>query len=209
MTALIIVGAILLFLTFLLLQWVKIIIEYKDTVSYKIYLSLIPINIEKFTKRKKKKKQKKKAKPTKEAAPTAEKQKKDSSPGAGDILGVLDVVREILPKFAGRLHIKTAKLKAVIAGEDAASTAIKCGAVKAAAALLFEFIDRNCRLNKKSIQNISIEPNFISNETDLDIKLIFKIRICGLLALGASFLIKFIKRKIKEETKQTKKGKTT
>ncbi len=110
---------------------------------------------------------------------------------------MIRVVKEILPKFFGKVHFRSAKLEADIATGDAASTALACGAAKFAGSILFETIDELAVLEKYSEKNVRIEPDFTGEESRFDIDLRFRVRVIYAVKYALSVLRNFIKMKIK------------
>lgn len=198
MTALIIIGAILLLFAFLLTRYAGVIIRYSDDISYTITYGLIKITPgKKKPKVKKEKKKKKKKEEEPSSPPEAEKKKKREKRDA--VFSVIKEVKRILPKFFGKMHFKSAKLHGKIATGDAATTALACGGAKAAASILFETIDNLAVLERGSAKNVLIEPDYTATESTFDIDVRFRIRVIYAVWYGLKVLVSFIKSKIKKE----------
>ena len=205
MTALIIIGAILLLIVFLLTRFAGIILRYDDDMSVTVQYGLIKFKLGGGKKKPKKKKEKKKKKKKKkeeepaeasEADKDAEKKKKKENRAA--IFDLIREVKKILPKFIGKIHFRSAKLNVKVATGDAASTALACGGAKAGASILFELIDKFAVLERGSSRNVAIEPDFTSDEMKYDIDVRFRLRVIWAVHYGLKVLLKFIKSKIKK-----------
>ena len=209
MTFLIILGAIVLLFAFLLTRYAGVILKYSDDLSYTVTYGPLRFHPDKWKAGKKHKKKKEKKKKKKEEEPpeeideeerkNAEKQAKREKREA--IFEIIKAVKRILPKFFGKMHFRSAKLHVNVGAKDAASTALACGGAKAAASLLFEFIDNFAVLERGSEKNVRIEPDFVSGETTCDIDVRFRIRVIHALRYGLKVLFTFIKTKIKIDNK--------
>lgn|GEM_PF-2296399 len=205
MTALIIIAAVILLFVFLLTRYAGVILRYSDdfvlTVTYGI-IRVTPGGKKKKPKKAKKEK-KKKAEETSTAGEETEEdrllKKKKKRETREAIFEMIRAVKEILPKFFGKMHFKSAKLHAKIAAGDAAATALTCGGAKAAASLLFETIDNLAVLDRGSEKNVAIEPDYTSDKSQYDIDLRFKIRVIWVVKYGLKVLKEFIKFKIKQD----------
>ena len=148
MTALIVLGCILLFFLFLLSLKVKITIGYRDEVTLSVRVLCFKIGIlpkkeasaphsmsarkaEKLRRKAEKKAAKKKeAKRLKAEHKLQKKQAAAEQPkkSLSDILDIISMVRkiaaEVIRRFFGHLRIDVARLKVVVATGDAASTAL-------------------------------------------------------------------------------------
>ena len=205
MTAIIIIGAIILLFAFLLTRFAGIILRYDEDMSVTVTYGFLkfPLGKKKKPKKPKKKKKKKKKKTEEaegevdeEAVKEAEKKKKKENRAA--IFDLVREVKKILPKFIGKIHFKSAKLHVKVATGDAASTALACGGAKAGAAMLFELIDKFAVLERGSSRNVAIEPDFTSEEMKYDIDVRFRLRVIWAVHYGLKVLFKFIKSKIKK-----------
>lgn len=207
MTALIIIGSILLLVAFLLTRFAGIILRYDEDMSVTVTYGFIKYRLGKEKKPKKQKKKKKKKKKKEEepadadeeAARAAEKKKKKEDRAA--IFELIREVKKILPKFVEKIHFRSAKLNVKVATGDAASTALACGGAKAGASILFELIDNFAVLERGSSRNVAIEPDFTSDEMKYDIDVRFRLRVIWALHYGLKVLAGFIKSKIKKLNK--------
>lgn len=142
-------------------------------------------NYEKYLKKQEKKEQKK-AKKAEAKAKKAEKKKLDKQNNvkkppqrsALDWINIAGaVIGALFSKFAKRLHIKVARLKIKVATGDAASTAILYGAVIQSVAYIIEILERITNVDGLKHAEISVEPDYLSEETSIDLCFIFSLRI--------------------------------
>lgn len=112
----------------------------------------------------------------------------------------------LLRKFGKRLQIKAARLHVVVASPDASTTAIMYGAVTQAAAYLFVLLDKITTF-KYNVEEFSVTSDFCSEKLKADIRLIFKIRLWHVFALGLGFGVKFLKRLITKKRQKKKDAK--
>lgn len=215
MTALIIIGCILLFFVFLLSLKFKIIISYSDEVALTVRVLGIKIKIlpskkkkgphsmsaKKAEKIKKKLRQKKLKKNEsarqKKAKKEAEKENKTEKPkkSLSEILYIIKLVRalaaKVIRKFFGHLRIDIARLKIVVATGDAASTAVAYGAITSAINLLFPVLEevKNFSLPKET--DIDVSVDYLADGIIADIELGFALRVWHLfsVAFGALFTL--------------------
>lgn len=142
-------------------------------------------NYDKYLKKQEKKEQKK-AKKAETKAKKAEKKKLDKKnkvkqPPKRSVLDWINiagaVIGALFSKFAKRLHIKVARLKIKVATGDAASTAILYGAVVQSVAYIIEILQGVTNVDGLKNAEISVEPDYLSDETSLDLCFIFSLRI--------------------------------
>lgn len=211
MTALIIILSIVLFFAFLLTRYAGVILRYSDDFSLTVTYGLLRFlpgkkkkpKVKKAKKEKKKKKHKEEHEPEAPSDPEEAKRKKREQREA--IFKMAGKVKEILPKFFGKMHFKSAKLCVTIATGDAAATALACGSAKAAASMIFETIDNFAVLERGSEKNVRIEPDFVSDETKCDIDIRFRIRVIYAVFYGLKAIKEFIEIKIKQDKKTVRK----
>lgn len=228
MTALIVLGCILLFFIFLLSIKVKIIISYSDEIALTVHVLGLKIKIlpakkkkgphsmsakkaEKIKKKLREKKLKKNEASRKKAAKKEEeKQNKTEKPKKTlpEILYIIGLVRTLAAKviktFFNHLRIDIAKLKVVVATGDAASTAIAYGAITQAINLLFPILEevKNFSLPKET--DIDVSVDYLSEGITADIKLGFALRVWHVFAVAFGALFKLIGYLIKNPRPQKK-----
>lgn len=233
MTALIIIGIILLFFVFLLSLKATVTIVYAGEVQLFLRvlcfkIKLVPAKKKKYphsmsakkarklkakaakkkAKKLSKKKEKKLAKEEeKKAIAQGKIQKKKKSPE--EILDIISLVanliKKVVGKFFGHLTIKLARIKLKIATGDAATTAITYGAVTQAINLLFPVIDKIKTVKTPNAKQIDVTADFCSEESEIDIKICFGLRVwhvfhVAFVALGE--LIKYFFKSMKHKDKK-------
>ena len=153
--------------------------------SFKKHQKRLRSNYESYLK-KQDKKAEKKAKKEQAKAQKAEKKKLDKKnkvkkPPQRSVLDWVNIAGAVLgalfSKFAKRLHIKVARLKIKVATGDAASTAILYGAVCQSVAYIIEILQNVTNVDGLKSAEISVEPDYLSEETSLDLCFIFSLRI--------------------------------
>ena len=220
MTALIIIGGIILFFALLLSLSLKITVAYRDELSLVFKVLFIRIRIlpkkdkrrgphsmskrraakikQRLEKKAAKKRAKKEAK-KKEKAILAEGGAKKEKRSVSEILDIISMVKEIvgtvIKKFFGHLKIDAARIKIKVATGDAASTAIAYGAVSQSVNLLLPVLEdvKNFKLPRES--QFDISADFLSDKPEIDIKLTFSVRLWHIFDIAFAALGKFIKRK--------------
>lgn len=176
----ILISAVILLLVIILFFNVGVIIEYKDSLSFKIKVAFFDLTkhilkdnkSEKDTDDKKKKASpvKKRADEVKESIPKQEKKSLDIP----YILGLISrFIEEVKKGFFKKIVIQKARIHIVSAGEDAAQTAINYGRICAALYPIIGFIDNECRVKKKDIR---VQADFTQPKSTADIYLHLKLR---------------------------------
>lgn len=189
MTALYIILGIILFLLLLLLVPVKLCIAYQDDWTLKIKYMFFSFGI--FPPKPKKPKKKKTKARQKKVEPTEQKpkQKKSSTKeflkqkGLSGLIALFaDIIRLITQaskRILNHLLFYRLDVKAAIAGEDAAETAMQYGYACSSIYPAVSFIDTHA---KKCKYNLDITPNFNNNKTEIDCSIIVGIRPLFVLA---------------------------
>ncbi len=231
MTALYIIGGILLFFVFILSLKATITIAYRDEVAlwvrvlgFKIRIlpkkepkvgphSMSEKKAQKIKKKLRQKQQKKaEAKQKKAEKKAAEKEQPKEKPkkSLSDILDMIDLVRRLLVKvvktFFGHLRIDIARLKIRVATGDAATTAIAYGAITQAVNLLFPILESVKNFSLPKTRDIDIVADFVGEGIEADIQLSFKLRVWHLfhVAFGALFtaIKHFVKKMFRDQKKK-------
>lgn len=203
----IIILAILLLIFLILAQWIKLHISADESVTVKIGVGPVMFDMTRSSFGKKKKKKKAKAKKKQKGAADKEttekqeekKEEKKESP-LKTISDIIEIVKEVLPKANKKFHLRARTLEIKVATGDAASTAMICGAAKAAASLLFELIDTYAVIDKRNGDSVTIEPDFLSEKTRCKVDLRFRIRVAHALGLILKAALVFVKKEAKKRT---------
>lgn len=221
MTALIVIGSIILFFLFLASLKATITVEYNGEVALSVRVLFIKIGIlpSKEKKRKKsmskkqaeklkakleakeakkraKKAQKKKEKQQKKADIASGKIKKEKK-SPGEILDIIslvsNLVKQVIGKFFSHLRIKVVRIRMKIATGDAAATALTYGAVTQSINVLLPLLDQIKTVSFPTARNIDISADFTSEESEIDIKLSFSLRVWHIFHVAFAALGELIK----------------
>ena len=101
----------------------------------------------------------------------------------------------LIKKTHKHLRLTAARLHVRVATGDAATTAVLYGAVSASLSYLLLALGRVTHLRAKP-RDISVCADYLSEKSAVDIRLIFKMRVWGALALLLSLLFTFVKSKL-------------
>ena len=211
LTALIVIGAILLSLILLMLIRIKITIEYNETlriyasILHFIRISITPSKEKKIklsaytdkaiTKRekaaqekalrkeqKKQEKKKKKAEKKKRLKEHPEEAKQERTLSENISL-ITDIVKVLLRRFFRHLRIDLSRIHISVAGSDAAQTAILYGVICQAVAYLLELMGRFRTVSTPDFADVSVTPDWVGEKTTVDVKLSFSLRVWHLFDL--------------------------
>lgn len=221
MTALIIIGCILLFFVFLLSLKATITIAYTDEVTLSVRVLFLKIKIlpkkekkgpHSMSRRKAERiraKARKKAQKKREAAKAkaeAKKQKKEAAKekpkkSMSEILDTVSMVRgiaaEVIRRFFKHLRIDVARVKIKVATGDAATTAVAYGAACTALNILLPVLAQVKNFSLPREKDFSVEPDFLGETPELDVKLSFSLRVWHLFSVALGALKKFLAHKAK------------
>lgn len=216
MTALYIIGGILLFFLFLLLCPIKIRLSYCQ--NFKAELQYLFFKFSVFDSSEKKK-HKKKAKKEEKAEVSPKKEEKAKRKKLKDIQvkELLSVIKETISalykKFSKHLYLKKAVLKISVASDDPAKTGVLYGGVCAAAAPLHTLLSSiKHRSRKEKTIDFTVEPDFLAEKTDvyaditLSLKLLF---VLSVASTGGLALMKIKDMVYEDEEKQEDNDKNT
>ena len=228
MTALIVIGCILLFLIFLLSIKVKIIVSYSEEIA--LTVRVLGINVRILPAKKKKgahrmsakkaqkikKKLRDKRLKKNEAARKKSAQKEESKlqkaekpkKSLAEILYAIKLIRaiasKVIKKLFKHLRIDIARLKIVVATEDAASTAVAYGAITQSINLLFPILEQVKNFSLPKDTDIDVHVDYLSDSMQADIKLGFAIRVWHLFDIALGALFTFIGHLIKNPKPEKK-----
>lgn len=217
MKALLIVAGILLFIVCLLSIRIRLYLVFSGALRLDLRFlflhfrlhprKMTPKRVMRMQKKKckkagKREKQRVKATPAASEAESSKKtRKKKPSPMAILRLAV-HILRSVYRKFPDCFHLYLKRCVIVIAGKDAAETAIRYGAARGALAWFCTLLDEifTVRTTKKSV--LSVEADFTGTETRVDLSARLSARVGSLLALLFRILIAYLKRPRPKKTKQ-------
>ncbi len=121
------------------------------------------------------------------------KKKRESRPAITDMItsasGILGL---FFSTFFSHLHIKTSRIKIKVGGPDAAQVALRWYAIYAACDSLIAILDRNSHIHGKKNTEVSIEPDYLSEKIDMDIKVSFSMNLFGMLCVLIKVIVKAI-----------------
>ena len=161
---------------------------------------------QKIRKSLKKKAEKKQLAAKEKAAAKEEKKKTEKKKSPQEIVAIIKMVSDlavtVIGRFAKHLRIHIARIKIVIANEDAATTALLYGTVSQSVNLIFPVLERVKNFPRLKNADISVGCDFGSTEPQIDIKLGFSIRVWQVLNIAMSALITFLKHKLKADAKK-------
>ncbi len=204
LTALYIIGGIVLFFAFIASLRAEVLIAYSDELVLTVRVLGIPIKIlpkkkkkvklsayskknrakyeaslkEKAIKKAKKKSEKKKKKDeakAKKAADKAAGKEKPKKPLGETINMIRDLVAVAVLRFAKHLRIRVARLHIGVATGDAASTAILYGTVAPAVACIAAYLDSTSTLRHPAKSDIDIHADYLSEKMQIDIEIGFSL----------------------------------
>lgn len=229
MTWLIVLLSVILFFWLIGMISAKLVLVYNDclTLYLKILffkIGIVPksakkISVRKYSlKRYRKSIEKQKKKQAKKDGKKKEKQqnnkvvsKKKTSNASenkksiNDILELVNtlsaVLKKVLTSFGKHLKIKTVRLRIAVATGDAAKTAVVYGAVCQAVAYVMEMLYNITGFTVSRCGEVTVVPDFVSERSSADIKIIFKLRVWHVFAMLLSGAIAFLKKKVLNTSK--------
>lgn len=205
-----ILGAIFLFIAFILSIKVKLIVGYDD--SFVAYIKILCFKITLFPSKEKKKnvkkpKQKTKKDVSKKESSKKEGEKKKKSLSPSKILKLIslmsDVAIGLLKDFFGKIHFRFIKIHASIGCEDASKTAIAYGSVTQSVAYFIELLDNVSNVEVSKASSIDIRADFLSRKSWAELRCVLYLRVISILTLGIKaikvyFTFKHIQEKLLE-----------
>lgn len=218
MTALYIIAGILLLLLFLLFLPLWVTVKYENTLTVKLSVLFLPFPLypksnkvreKDFSKaaveKKKRKLAKKEAKKKKKALRASGGKPKEQRDVLTTVKLLLRILKQCYPRLTRTFRICVCELRAVIATEDAAKTAILYGSVSQVTAMLLEICERFlwCKRNKRRVEVI---PDFCGTKSSFQARIRFTSCPARLLALAITAGLAFLKSKLKNKTTVQVKG---
>ena len=156
----------------------------------------------KLQKKAEKKKRSAEEKKRKKAQNKAEGKKKSAQEIVSLVQMVSSLAVTVIERFSKHLRIKIARIKLVVAGDDAATTAIAFGAISQSINLLLPILEDVKNFNRLKNAEISVDCDFLATEPIVDIKIGFSIRVWQLLHVALAALISLIKHKLRSDIKK-------
>lgn len=198
--------AILLPLLLLLLLRVRVVFLYREDI--RAYLSILFIRIPLYPRKKKVKisdytyrrhrkrllAQRKKA-AEKAAAAKATPKRRPSF--MAQMRFYASLLKRLYPRFLRHFRMDLTRLHIRVGTGDAASTAILTGVVSQAVAFLLEFLSLHTNLHPTHRADVAVIPDFLSERSTADCKIVFSLRVHAILGLGIRFFYHFLTSKTK------------
>lgn len=128
-------------------------------------------------------------------APKAPAQKRTAADLVGTIRLLLALFKVFLPRFLRHLRIDVARILITVGGPDPAATAITYGVVVQLVAYLLEYLDHITNLKSDKRSEVSVDVDFISEQTTYDIHFTFSLRIWHMLDIGLRLAYNYLKEK--------------
>lgn len=211
--------AILLPILLLLLIRVRVVFLYKESV--RAYLSILcfriplyprkkKVRISEYTYEKQKKrllKQRKKRAEKEKAKATQKERRKPSLRAQIHYYGAL--IKRLYPRFLRHFRMDVTRLHIRVGTGDAATTAILTGVVSQAVAFLLEFLSLHTNLHPSHRADVAVAPDFLSERSTVDCKIVFSLRVYAIIGLGIHFFRHLLNNKAKNLRKPQKKEDTT
>ena len=209
MKALLIVASIFLFIICLLVIRIRLCVDFSSSlrIELRILFFRLRLHPQKITPKRVIKKQQKEQKKTEKlarqqakksgaaqhTAPSKKTQKKKTSPMAVFRL-IVHILRSVFHKFPDCFHLYLKRCVIVIAGKDAAETAIRYGAARGALAWFCTILDEVFTVKTTKHSVLSVDANFTGSETLVEVSAHLSARVGSLLALLFRIFIAYLKR---------------
>ncbi len=225
MTALYIIGGILLFFFLLAMIRAEVIIKYADDFALAVKICGIKINIlparkkrvriRDFTPKKiaarrareqkkaEKAAAKKKAKAAEKAAKRREQELKrrgklKKKPIGETISLILALVRTAVGRFARHLRVRIARLYINVATGDAAKTALLYGTISQSVAYIAALLDSVGTLTGARRADVDVHADYLSEATTADIEIGFSLRVWQVFDILIRTAVTFVKHEAKK-----------
>ncbi len=115
---------------------------------------------------------------------------------------VLELVKRLFVSFGKHLRITAARMRIKVATGDAATTAIAYGAVCQSVAYIVEILYNITNFRVKKSDDINVTADFAAIKSELDLKLIFRLRVWHVFAMLFAVLNGYIGKKLKNINKK-------
>lgn len=202
MIALYIIGGILAFFAIILLSNLRLSVECENNMVVKIGYMFLNFTV--YPKKEKSKKVSKKKKTDNNIKKQSSISSMIKSEGiSGTITYLIDIAKAFLQRLgevASHLKIKKAFIVIGVSGEDAADTAIKCGALNA---IVYPFLALVATKTKLNNPDVAIFPVY-DGEGYIRLHIKLKLRLIHLVSAGIKILMQIIKINIKKRIKNDK-----
>ena len=130
---------------------------------------------------------------TKEEKKAYKRKKREKRPSLSNLIGfIAEMLQLFFSTLFPHLRIKTSRIKIKVGGPDAAQVALRWYGIYAACDSLIGILDRYSHLCDKKNSDISIEPDYLSEKIDVDLKISFSINLFGILCVILKVLVKAV-----------------
>ncbi len=110
-----------------------------------------------------------------------------------DLLPLLcRVLARFSSRFVGGLHLRIHYLHVRIGASDAMQTAVLYGAVNQAVQYFIAYLDKITHMDKLRSADISVEPDFLSEKVEFEMKLTLRVNLLSILRAAWCALWRFI-----------------
>ena len=110
----------------------------------------------------------------------------------------VELVKAVTHEFCRYVRVKICYVWIKIATDDAADTARAYAKVSAVVWTLLEFLSCNMKV-KRCDKKVAVFPDFLSNESQMDIKLVLRIKPIHMISAAMHLLPIFMKRKVRNK----------
>ncbi len=110
----------------------------------------------------------------------------------------IELVKAVTHEFCRYVRVKVCHVWIKIATDDAADTARAYAKVSAVVWTLLEFLSCNMKV-KRCDKKVAVFPDFLSNESQMDIKLVLRIKPIHMISAAMHLLPIFMKRKVRNK----------
>lgn len=204
MTALIVIGAIILFFVLLALLRVGVDARYGEegaVVRLRIAFLRITVYPEKRpeTKRERQKERKKKRKKKEKEGPPEE----EKAGGLDTFKGILDGLVKALGRLRQKLTIDLLQIHLVIGAENAAAAALRFGAGNAIMGVIVPLLENNFNVKERDLRT---DVDFMAGKTKIAARATLTMAVWHLFYIAAGFLFPFLKGRAKKSGGGRKKS---
>ena len=112
---------------------------------------------------------------------------------------IRDILSIIIKSFNKKITVKLTEIHIKVATPDAAQTAILYGAVSSAVACILDLIDDVTQLKTLGESSILVEPDFLSEKSELKLNILLHISIFRLINVLLKSFINYYSTKDKSQ----------
>lgn len=229
MTALIVIGCIILFFAFILSLKAKVTLEYAEELALSVRVLFVKVRIlpkkekkpgphsmsERKAKKIKKQLEKKAEKKRRKALEKAEKKKAKRAAAEGkpkkkrsleeilDLIAMIkDILTTVLGKFFSHLRIDLARLHVTVGAEDAASAALYYGIICDALLHLLPVLESLKGFDTPDARDLSVDVDYLSESITADVKISMSLRVWHVFHVAFAALGRLISHLVRQKLKK-------